>query len=117
MQERVMILLECRTRLSILISDTNQFRYDPTSDLYQCQLRDTFIGGNSAKPPDPDFVKGVCKIQANNITAMTDAEHLACSHLRLIDSALSSSASSGNEPDLLSYKERVELFKRRKTSK
>ena len=75
------------------------------------------MGKNSNKQSDPDFVKSIHKIQANNITTMTDAEYQSRSYLRLINSASLSEVSSGNEPDSLSYKERVELFKRIKASK
>ena len=104
-------LANCRANLDMLISEVAQHRNTPGHDLYQCNLGHIYIGPDSAKIPNLHFQKGVEKIQNNNVSAMTDEEHAACSTLRISNGPNEESSSSASSASL-SHKQCLERFKK-----
>jgi hypothetical protein len=67
LQTRLIKLCECRELFAILIAEVKDKYNDNQSNFYQCKLGTTYIGPDSEKLPDPDFLSGVSKYKRENI--------------------------------------------------
>ena len=81
MQTRLYKLCSCRNDLDALIQECADGNDDRGSGWWNSKLPGLYITPDSEKLPDPDFVRGVIKMQENNHAQLTSDEKEACSRL------------------------------------
>jgi hypothetical protein len=110
-------LSDCREFFEILVETVQEEKYVEGSVFYQCTLGDSYIGAQSLKLPDKDFITGISKIQNNEAHKMSSEEKYACKSLEEESSNISNDAYGSACTQKLTITEKIKLKKKMKLEK
>jgi len=110
LQKRHNSLSDCRYIIDTLLEEIEKYSSDSSSALYNCKLKDKYIGTSAQIMTDPVFESGVIKIQRNEYQSITINKNRACKKLRIQNAIYT----APENPTFQTMAEKVAAKKKRK---
>lgn len=92
MKENETTVADCKGDLEILTKIIDEQKKDKRGTMYNCPLKQNYIGSDAKIINCPDFLKAVVKIQNDQIHCLTESEkkrHCLCSKTKVQHSSKS----------------------------